>query len=92
MKYWAEVIDGVVKQVQVSLDAPGNGWIECGNGLRKQYPGEGYTYDSNADVFIAPKPYASWILDQNHDWQPPVPRPEGAYIWDESQLNWKEDK
>lgn len=58
--------------------------------FRKQYAGIGYRYDDVSDVFIAPQPYPSWSLDGNHDWQPPVPRPEdgGLYVWDENSLSW----
>lgn len=60
------------------------------NNIRKQYAGVGYTYDETDDVFIAPQPYPSWILDENHDWQPPVPYPddEGMFVWDEDIENW----
>ena len=58
------------------------------NNIRKQYAGVGYSYDANADVFIVPQPFLSWTLDGNHDWQPPTPRPEGAFSWDEETLSW----
>ena len=60
------------------------------NRIRKQYAGIGYSYDSNADVFIAPQPFESWSLDSNHDWQPPTPKPDDGkmYSWNESQLEW----
>jgi len=60
------------------------------NRIRKQYAGIGYTYDSNADVFIAPQPYGSWTLDDNFDWQPPTPMPstDGLYRWSEEELQW----
>ena len=59
--------------------------------IRKQYAGIGYTYDAVNDVFIAPQPYPSWLLDQNFDWQAPTPRPEGIdWAWDEESLNWIE--
>lgn len=59
--------------------------------FRKQYAGIGFTYDSVADVFIAPQPYPSWSLDENFDWQPPTPMPvEGRWIWDEPSLSWVE--
>ena len=48
----------------------------------------GYTYDADADVFITPQPFASWTLDSNHDWQPPTPKPEGDYYWNEAELEW----
>jgi len=61
------------------------------NNIRKQYAGIGYKYDTNADVFIAPQPYPSWLLDNNFDWQAPTLKPiEGRWYWDESTLNWVE--
>ncbi len=61
------------------------------NRIRKQFAGIGYKYDADADVFIAPKPYSSWTLDNNFDWQPPVPKPnEGYWSWDEEIGNWVE--
>ena len=60
------------------------------NNTRKQYAGIGYTYDPVNDVFVAPQPYASWTLDSNHDWQPPTPKPDGDYYWDENLLVWVE--
>ena len=59
--------------------------------IRKQFAGIGYTYDAINDVFISPKPYPSWSLDGNFDWQPPTPRPEGmGWYWDEDSLSWLE--
>ena len=61
--------------------------------IRKQYAGIGFSYDSVADVFIAPQPYPSWSLDDNYDWQPPKPKPDGDYwqwYWDEATLTWVE--
>lgn len=58
------------------------------NNIRKQYAGIGYTYDADADVFVAPQPYPSWTLDNNHDWQPPTPMPDGDYYWNEDTQTW----
>jgi len=60
------------------------------NNIRKQYAGIGFTYDVIHDVFITPQPYASWLLDNNFDWQAPTPKPEGKCVWDESTLSWIE--
>jgi hypothetical protein len=61
--------------------------------IRKQYAGVGYSYDAVADVFITPQPFASWSLDENFDWQPPVSYPsEGNWYWDESNLTWVADE
>ena len=56
--------------------------------MRKQYAGIGFTYDAINDVFIAPQPFASWSLDENFDWQPPILRPEGDWYWDEDLSEW----
>lgn len=57
--------------------------------IRKQYAGIGFTYDADNDVFVAPQPFPSWLLDENFDWQPPTPRPEGmGWYWDEESLSW----
>ena len=59
------------------------------NNYRGRFAGIGFTYDPVNDIFIAPQPYPSWTLDENFDWQPPVPRPTvGFNIWDESNLSW----
>ncbi len=57
--------------------------------IRKQYAGIGYTYDAVNDVFIAPQPYPSWALDNDFNWQPPTPRPEGmSWYWNEAEQVW----
>lgn len=62
--------------------------------LRKNYAGIGYTYDAGRDAFIAPKPYASWTLNEDTcHWEAPTPMPteEGKlYTWNESTLSWDE--
>lgn len=61
------------------------------NRIRKQFASIGYYYDANNDVFIAPKPYESWQLDKNFDWQAPICKPEnGLWHWDEDLKNWVE--
>jgi hypothetical protein len=56
--------------------------------IRKQYAGIGFTYDRVRDEFVQPQPYASWTLDENNDWQPPTPKPDGNYYWNESTQTW----
>lgn len=72
----------------------GGTWIQTSynNNIRKQYAGIGFTYDPVADVFIRPTPYPSWVLNANHDWEPPVPRPSdsGLWVWDEETVSWVE--
>jgi hypothetical protein len=60
------------------------------NNIRKQYAGIGFTYDADADVFISSQPFPSWSLDSNYDWQPPTPKPEGDWMWDEQTTTWIE--
>jgi hypothetical protein len=50
--------------------------------------GIGWTYDEQANQFVAPQPYASWTLDENNDWQPPTPKPDGNYYWNEATQTW----
>lgn len=61
--------------------------------LRKNYAGVGYTYDHQRDAFIPPKPFNSWLLnEQSCLWDPPTPMPTDGklYLWDEPTLSWKE--
>ena len=61
--------------------------------LRKNYAGIGYTYDRERDAFIPPKPYASWILnEQTCLWDSPVPYPTDNkhYEWNEETQSWDE--
>jgi hypothetical protein len=61
--------------------------------IRKNYAGIGCTYDEERDAFIAPKPYASWILDEETcQWNPPTPYPdnEKQYFWNEEDVSWVE--
>ena len=72
--------------------------------IRKNFAGIGYTYDEDRDAFIAPKPYASWILNEETCiWESPVVKPEtytqnlvdennnprpDYYIWNETNQTW----
>jgi len=66
--------------------------------IRKNYAGIGYTYNADIDAFVPPKPYASWILNnETAQWEAPVPMPVDAgtgeppkmYTWDEDTKSWK---
>lgn len=60
------------------------------NNIRKQFAGIGFFYNAEADVFFAPQPYASWSLDENYDWQPPIPMPlDGEWTWNEEAQEWQ---
>ena len=61
--------------------------------FRKNYAGIGYTYDPDRDAFIPPKPYPSWVLnEQTCLWDAPVAMPTDGkrYQWDEATINWVE--
>ena len=65
------------------------------NNFRKQYAGINYFYDEVNNVFIKPKPFDSWSLDSNFDWQPPTAYPEHndenkPYVWNERTKIWEE--
>lgn len=62
-----------------------------GTPFRKNYAGIGYTYDEIRDAFISPKPYNSWILNEETCiYEAPIPYPnyDEVYIWDEDTLSW----
>jgi hypothetical protein len=73
----------------------GGKWIQTSynNKIRKQFAAVGFSYDKTNDVFILPKPFGSWILDKNFDWQAPIKQPveDGKYFdWDEEKGEWFE--
>jgi len=60
--------------------------------FRKNFAGLGYSYDLARDAFIAPKPFDSWLLDEETCvWESPVPYPTDglSYFWNESTLSWE---
>jgi hypothetical protein len=60
--------------------------------IRKNYAGIGFTYDYELDAFIPPKPFDSWILDENScQWHAPVAYPTDgfSYFWNEVNLDWE---
>jgi|TARA_R100001463_G_scaffold70440_1_gene124091 hypothetical protein len=62
-----------------------------GTPLRKNYASIGWTYDENKDAFIAPKPYNSWVYNENTaDWDPPVERPDESTLTDNQCIHWNE--
>ena len=59
---------------------------------RKNYAGQGYTYDFERDAFIPPKPFPSWLLDEETcTWRCPVPYPTDGftYFWNEAETDWE---
>jgi len=62
------------------------------NNYRKNYAGVGYYFDAARDAFIAPKPFESWLLNEETcRWEAPTPMPTDGemYRWVEDDLNWQ---
>jgi len=92
----------VIEQDVIDTGLFGTGWVQTnynthggvhpnGTPLRKNYAGIGYTYDPVRDAFIPPKPFASWLLNEDTClWDPPVARPtdDKMYRWDEDTVAW----
>lgn len=80
--------------IQTSYNTRGGVHTLGGTPLRKNYAGVGYTYDSQRDAFIPPKPYNSWVLNETTClWDTPVAQPNDGkkYKWNESTTSWVED-
>jgi hypothetical protein len=110
MSHFAKINNGIVTEVIVAeqdyIDSLDGTWLQTsynthgnqhpeGRPLRGNYAGIGYTYDANYDVFYAPQPFPSWILNNTTWlWEAPVAMPTDGkiYIWDEESNNWKEMK
>ena len=84
---------------QTSYNTSGGVHRLGGTPLRKNYAGIGYTFDASRDAFIPPKPYASWLLNEDTCvWNAPVAMPADAgtgeppkiYTWDEATTSWVE--
>jgi hypothetical protein len=79
--------------IQTSYNTHGGEHKLGGTPLRKNYAGIGYTYDRVKDAFIPPKPFASWVLNEDTClWDAPVAMPDDGklYNWDEATTNWVE--
>lgn len=73
----------------VHYDQDGN--PDGGEALRKNFAGIGFTYDASRDAFIPPKPYDSWVLNEDtcvYDAPVPYPTDGEYYLWDEATLTW----
>ena len=76
--------------IQTSYNTHGGQHPE-GRPLRKNYAGIGFSYDRIKDAFIPPKPFPSWLLDNETClWNAPTPMPmDGSrYTWDEATTSW----
>jgi len=81
---------------QTSYNTIGGVHNNGGTPLRKNHAGIGYTYDETRDAFISPKPFNSWILNEDTCiWNAPVAMPTTVlednqyYSWNESIVNWE---
>ena len=71
---------------------PETGEVTEEAGFRKNYAGIGYTFDAGRDAFIPPKPFNSWVLNEDTClWDAPTPYPADGkmYRWVEEDLNWQ---
>lgn len=78
---------------QTSYNTSGGQHRNGGTPFRKNYAGIGFTYDSTRDAFIPPKPFASWVLNEDTClWEAPVVYPNDgkAYTWNEETTSWQE--
>jgi hypothetical protein len=88
-------IESEAKGIAFCQSLLGGNWKKTSyNGnIRKNYAGIGYTYDSQRDAFIPPKPFASWVLNETTClWDAPTPMPTDNkyYQWNEATLAWVE--
>jgi len=80
--------------IQTSYNTIGGQHVNGGAPLRKNYASVGGTYDSTRDAFIPPKPYPSWVLNEDSClWEPPIAYPvadsDERYEWNEETTSWQ---
>jgi hypothetical protein len=114
MSHWAQLDENnIVIQITVGdnneidegyqwlIDNLGGRWIKTSynKNIRKNFAGIGYYYDEINDIFLPPKPFPSWTINQNTlSWEAPISYPgiintdptviNMEYIWDEPTLSW----
>jgi hypothetical protein len=79
--------------IQTSYNTIGGQHVNGGTPLRKNYASVGGIYDSTRDAFISPKPYPSWVLNEDSClWESPVAYPDNGerYEWNEENQTWDE--
>jgi hypothetical protein len=102
MTHFAKVQNSIATQVIVAepeffntfVDSSAGEWIQTSytGSIRKNYAGIGFTYDTKLDAFIPPKPYDSWVLNEETcNWESLVPYPADSneYIWNEETQSWE---
>ena len=90
---WEEYYGKIRNQIckRTSYNTLANEHLLGGDAFRGNYAGIGFTYDPINDVFIAPQPFESWILNETSwIWEAPVPYPDDDkfYNWDEENKEW----
>ena len=88
---WYKNFHGVAGCKRTSYNTNANVHADGGTPFRGNYAGEGCTYDTVNDVFLLPKPYASWVIDTSTwSWKAPVDMPDDGeeYDWDEANGAW----
>lgn len=78
---------------QFCVNLLGGTWVQTSyNGnIRKNFAGIGYQYDVQRDAFIPPKPFNSWVLNEDTcQWEAPVAYPDDGkiYLWNEDNGTW----
>lgn len=80
------------KCLRTSYNTQGGQHVSGGTPFRKNYAGIGFSYSDDLDAFIPPKPYPSWILNEETClWEPPIPYPDPGtdiYTWNEEKQTW----
>ena len=87
--YYAEFRGQTCKRT--SYNTQGGVHTSDGTPYRKNYAGIGYTWDETRDAFIPPKPYDSWVLNEDSClWEAPVAYPDDGktYEWNEETTSW----
>ena len=78
---------------RTSYNTFGNEHNDSGTAYRGNYAGIGYTYDASNDVFISPKPYNSWTINESTwTWEAPEAYPDDGkdYTWNDNKEEWEE--
>lgn len=85
MARFAKIENNIVTNVIIADSE----FINSQEGMYIESNTAGIGYELVNGQLIAPKPYPSWELDNNNQWQSPVEKPVGDYIWNESTLSWE---
>jgi len=76
--------------LQTSYNTVGNTHSDGGTPLRGNYAGIGFAYSEDLDLFVPPQPFPSWSLNNNAQWEAPISKPDGAWVWSEEAGDWVE--